>query len=171
MDWYTFYISGKPTGQVIEKWKFVQVLRKSAFLMWIYDIYRSWANSSNYINMMLLGELDDDTRKNIRDTLESIEEVRSLSEEHGFHLTLVVIPLTEQVTRIFPDQVYQATLKTFAENTGIDSVDLLPDLRAHYRQYNNSLYIPFDGHYNSQGHRVMASSIFAYLDTLGLCQE
>ncbi len=171
MDWYTFDFSGKPTDHVIEKWKLIQILRSSAFLMWVYDTYSSLTNRSNYINKMLLGELDDEIRKNIEITIESLEEVRLLSEEQGVRLTLAIIPVAAQISKTFPNQIYQATLKQYAVNSGIDFVDLLTDLRSHYKQYQDSLIIPYDGHYNAQGQRVMANSIFDYLDTLGLCQE
>ena len=171
MDWYTFDFSGKPTDYVIKKWKLIQILRSSAFFMWIYDTYNSWTNRSNYINKMLLGELDDDIRNNIENTIKYLEEIRLLSEGHGVRLTLAVIPLAAQVSKKFPNQIYQATLKQYAVNSGLDFVDLLPDLRSHHKQYQDSLVIPFDGHYNDQGHRVMANSIFDYLDTLGLCQK
>lgn len=170
MDWYMFDLSGKPTEQVVKKWKVVQLFRSSAFLMWVYDLYRGWSSDSNYINRMLLGELDDETRNNIENTVESMEKIRSLADEYGFRLTLAVIPVAAQVTQTFPDQLYQGTLEAYAANAGLDYVDLLPDLRLHHSQYQDAITIPFDGHYNSQGHRVMASSMLDYLDGLDLCQ-
>lgn len=171
MDWYTFDFSDKPTDEIIAKWKLIQVLRNSAFLMWVYDAFRSWTNRSSYENKMLLGELDNDMRNNIEDTIESLEEIRLLSEEHGVRLTLAVIPLAAQLAKNFPNQIYQATLKKYAADSGLDFVDLLPELRSHHSQYQHSLVIPFDGHYNEQGHRLMADSILDYLSTVDLCQE
>ena len=171
MDWYTFDFSGKPTEQVVRKWKLVQLLRSSAFLMWVYDLYRSWTSGSNYINRMLLGELDDEIRSNIENTFESMDEIRSLAEARGFRLTLVAIPVAAQLTREFPGQVYQPALKQYAVHTGTDFVDLLPDLRAHRSQHQDALVLPFDGHYNSRGHRVMAGSVLDYLDSLDLCRH
>ena len=171
MDWYTFDFSGKPTDGVIAKWKRIQAFRESAFLMWVHDIYRSWAGKSNYINKILVGELDDDMRNNVEYTIKSLQEIRLLLEKHGVRLTLAVIPLATQVTKIYPDQIYQPILKEYALNSEIDFVDLLQDLRSYHRQYQNSLVIPFDGHYNDQGNKVMANTIFNYLGALGLCHE
>jgi lysophospholipase L1-like esterase len=170
MDWYTFDFSDKPTDRLVDKWKLIQILRNSAFLMWVYDTYRGWTNRSSYIDKMMLGELDSRIRKNIKNTIETLEEIRLLTEEHGARLIIAVIPVAAQITNAFPDQIYQSKLKQYAMNAGLDFVDLLPDLRSHHSQFQDSLVIPFDGHYNSNGHRVMAMSIFDHLNSLTVCQ-
>ena len=171
MDWYTFDFSGKPTDKVIAKWEKIELIRNSAFLMWAYDIYNSLANKSNYINKLLLGEIDDGLRINIENTINTLDEIRLVSEERGVRLTLAIIPVSAQVTKIFPRQIYQSTLKKYAENSELDFVDLLPDLRSHYIQFQDSLVLPFDGHYNSQGHSVMAHTIYEHLSALDLCKK
>jgi lysophospholipase L1-like esterase len=171
MGWYTFDFSGKPEDKAIAKWKKIQLLRNSAFLMWIQDIYSSFVNRSNYINKLLLGELDDGLRIDLEKTINTLDEIRLLSEQRGVHLTLAVIPVSAQLTKKFPQQMYQSILKEYAENTEIDFVDLLPDLQSHYIQYQDSLVLPFDGHYNSEGHSVMAGVIFEHLRALDLCKE
>ncbi len=171
MDWYTFDFSGKPTDDVIAKWKLAQAFRQSAFLMWIHDLYRSWTNKSNYINKILVGELDDDMRKNVEQTIKSLEEIRLLLEQQGIRFTLAVIPLAAQITKIHPDQRYQPILKEYALKSEVDFVDLLQDLRSYYGKHQDSLIIPFDGHYNAQGHKVMAGTIFNHLNAFSLCRE
>ena len=171
MDWYTFDFSGKPTDDVIKKWKLTQTFRQSAFLMWIHDLYRSWENKSNYINKLLIGESDDDMRNNVEQTIKSLDEIRLLLEKRGIRFTLAVIPLSTQVTKIYPDQRYQPILKEYALKSEVDFVDLLQDLRAYYGQHQGSLVIPFDGHYNAQGHKVMADTIFNHLNSFSLCHE
>ena len=171
MDWYIFDFSGKPTDKVIAKWKKIQFLRNSAFIMWAYDIYNSLTNKSNFVNKLLHDEIDDGMRFNIQNTINTLDEIRLISEERGVRLTLAVIPVSAQVEKIFPRQIYQSTLKEYAENSEIAFVDLLPDLRSHHIQFEDSLILPFDGHYNSQGHGVMAHTIFKHLSALDLCKE
>jgi lysophospholipase L1-like esterase len=171
MDWYTFDFSAKPTEDLVAKWKRIQILRSSAFLMWVYDTYRSLTNRTSFINRMMHGDFDDNLRNNIQSTIASLEEIRGLSEAHGARFTVAVIPLAAQITRAFPDQVYQPTLERYAAKAGIDLVDLLPKLRSHHRQFQDPLVLPFDGHYNGLAHSLMASSVLDYLGSLDLCRE
>ena len=170
LDWYTFDFSDKPIDRIVAKWRLIQNLRSSAFLMWVYDTYRGWTNKSNYINNILHGEIDNRTHNNIVNTIASLEEIRLLSEDHGARLALAVIPVATQITNTFPSQKYQSQLKQYAMNVGLVFVDLLPGLRSHHERYQESLVIPFDGHYNGKEHRAMAMSIFDYLDSLALCK-
>jgi hypothetical protein len=93
-----------------------------------------------------------------------------LSKDHGARLILAVIPVASQISNTFPNERYQSQLKQYAMNVGLDFVDLLPGLRSDYQRYQESLIIPFDGHYNGKAHRAMAVSIFDYLDSLALCE-
>ena len=138
-------------------------------MMWVYDTYRGWTNKSNYINKILHGEIDHRTRLHIENTILSLEEIRLLAEAHGTDLALAVIPVATQLTNTFPNQKYQSQLRQYAMKAGLDFIDLLPGLRSHYDRYQESLVIPFDGHYNGKGHSAMAKSVFDYLDSLTLC--
>jgi lysophospholipase L1-like esterase len=163
-DWYAFDFSDKPTDTVIHRWKLLQLARTSAALMWIYDIYKGWDSKDNAINKLLGGQVDDALQGEIETTIELLNEFRSLSQLHGFRLTLAVIPVAVQINNDYQNQLYQTTLKSYAEEARLDYLDLLPPFRKYYEQNNHLPVITFDGHYDADGHTVMANSVFRHLN-------
>ena len=170
-DWYAFDFSDKPTDTIIQQWKLLQLARSSAALMWVYDVYKGWTSKDNIINRILLGQTDDVLQGEIETTIELLEEFRSLSQLHGFRLTLAVIPVAAQINNEYQNQLYQTTLKSYAQEAHLDYLDLLQAFRKHYEQYNHSPVIAFDGHYDADGHSVMANSVFSHLNEItGNCK-
>jgi lysophospholipase L1-like esterase len=163
-DWYAFDFSGKHTAIITQQWKLLQLARRSAALMWIYDIYNGWDSKDNAINKLLSGQVDDALQVEIETTIKSLEEFRSLSQLHGFRLTLAVIPVAAQINNNYQYQLYQTTLKSYADEVHLDYLDLLPSFRKYHEQDNNFPVIAFDGHYDADGHRVMANSVFKHLN-------
>ena len=170
-DWYTFDFSDKPTDDHVRKWQLIQLARSSAFIMWLHDTYRKLASKTNTMNRILQGEADQHTQEKIERTIKALDEIRLLSEEHGIRFTLAVIPASAQISKSFPNQIYQPTLREYAGRTGVEYLDLLPGLRSHHEQHGETLVIPFDGHYNGQAHRVMAMSTVNHLEASDLCPE
>jgi lysophospholipase L1-like esterase len=199
-DWYAFDFSDKPTDKIIQRWKLRQLARRSAALMWIYDIYKGWDSKDNAINKILLGQVDaalmwiydiykgwdskdnainkillgqvDNTlQSEIETTIELLNEFRGLSQAHGFRLTLAVIPVAAQINNDYQNQRYQTTLKKYSDEVHLDYLDLLPAFRKHQEQGNPLPVIAFDGHYDAEGHRVMANSVFKHLKEIpGNCK-
>jgi len=170
-DWYAFDFSDKPTDKIIQRWKLRQLARRSAALMWIYDIYKGWDSKDNAINKILLGQVDDTLQSEIETTIELLNEFRSLSQAHGFRLTLAVIPVAAQINNDYQNQRYQTTLKKYSDEVHLDYLDLLPAFRKHQEQGNPSPVIAFDGHYDAEGHRIMADSVFKHLKEItGNCK-
>jgi lysophospholipase L1-like esterase len=165
-DWYAFDFSDKPTDTIIQQWKLLQLARSSAALMWIYDIYKGWTSKDNIINKIILGQIDDVLQGEIETTIELLEEFRSMSQLHGFRLTLAVIPVAAQINNEYQNQLYQTTLKSYAEEAHLDYLDLLPAFRKYYEQYNHLPVIAFDGHYDADGHTIMANSVIKHLNEI-----
>ena len=165
-DWYAFDFSDKPTDKIIQRWKLLQLARRSAALMWIYDIYKGRDSKDNAINKLLSGQIDDALQDKIETTIELLDEFRSLSQLHGFRLTLAVIPVATQINNDYKNQLYQTTLKSYAEEAQLDYLDLLPAFRKYYEQNNHLPVIAFDGHYDADGHTVMANSVFKHLNKI-----
>jgi lysophospholipase L1-like esterase len=162
-DWYAFDFSDKPTDKIIQQWKLRQFVRRSAALMWIYDIYKGWNSKDNAINKLLSGQADDALQSEIETTIELLDEFRNLSQLHGFRLTLAVIPVAAQINNDYQNQLYQTTLKSYADEVHLDYLDLLPDFRKYYDQNNHLPVITFDGHYDADGQAVMAESVYNHL--------
>ena len=162
-DWYAFDFSDKPTDRIIQRWKLLQLARSSAALMWIYDIYKGWTSKDNNINRILSGRKDDALQGSFEVTSKLLEEFRSLSHSHGFRLTLAVIPVAAQINNEYQNQLYQTALKNYADEVHMDYLDLLPAFRKYYELNNHLPVIAFDGHYDADGHVVMADSVFKHL--------
>ena len=164
-DWYAFDLSGKPTDTIIQRWKHQQLARRWVGLMWIWDIYKS-RSKYNKEYKILLGQKYGTLQDEIKATIELLNEFRSLSKLHGFRLTLVVVPVAAQITNEYPNQLYQTTLKNYADDVYLDYLDLLPAFKKYHEQDNHLPVIAFDGHYDAEGHRIMADSIFKHLEEI-----
>jgi lysophospholipase L1-like esterase len=165
-DWYAFDFSDKPTDKIIQRGKLLQLARRSAALMWIYDIYKGRDSKDNAINKLLSGQVDTALQGEIETTIELLDEFRSLSQLYGFRLTLAVIPVAAQINNDYQNQRYQTTLKKYSDEVHLDYLDLLPAFRKYYEQNNHMPVIAFDGHYDADGHTIMANSVFKHLNKI-----
>ncbi len=165
-DWYMFDLSDKPDKKIIRKWKLVQVLRKSSFLMRAYDIYSKITNNNNFENRILKGTADNAFKVNLQFVRDSLDELIRLSNRYKFSLTLAVLPVAAQAMTDYPNEIYQSALRQYADHKSIDFVDLLPTLRNCYEQYGAPLVIPFDGHYNAKAHNAFGMTMAEHLSRL-----
>jgi lysophospholipase L1-like esterase len=165
-DWYVFDLSDKPTNQIIRKWKLVQILRKSSFLMYVNDTYFKITNNNNFENRILQGVIDSAFKQNLQFVKDSLDELIRMSNKYNFSLTLAVLPVAAQAMNDYPNELYQSTLRQYAEHNSLDFVDLLPSLRSCYEQYDKKLVIPFDGHYNAKAHKAFGMTMTEHLSGL-----
>ncbi len=165
-DWYMYDLSDKPTNQIIRKWKLVQILRKSSFLMHINDTYVKIINNNNFENRILQGTVDNAFKVNFKFVKDSLDDLIRISNKNNFSLTLAVLPVAAQAMKDYPNELYQSSLKQYAEHNSLDFVDLLPTLRNCYEQYGASLVIPFDGHYNAKVHKAFGMTMAEHLSRL-----
>jgi hypothetical protein len=162
-DWYMFDLSSKPTGDVVVSWNRLQYVRKSASLMWAHDIYQAWRNRDDLVNRILRGETDDEVRERFRFAAEQLTRFHELSRRNEFRLTLFLIPVAAQIGSNFSGSVYPSKMIDQAKRMALDHHDLLPDFRAHYVPHGVLPVIPFDGHYDEVGHRIMAEATLRHL--------
>jgi hypothetical protein len=163
MDWYAFDLSDKPTPGIVDRWSRRQLLRRSAFVMWAHDTLRGLSAPDNIETKMLTGVVDDETREAERFTRESLAELVHLSKVHDFSLTLAVIPIAAQIGKEFPTENYQSFLQQVAEQYAVSFVDMLPMLREAYLKSGAMPIIPFEGHYNDAGHKILGTGMQAHL--------
>lgn len=91
--------------------------------------------------------------------------LKKLSIAHSFDLTVVVVPLFEQMTSSsYPDAAYQSELLRIGRSRGIDIVDPLPAIKAVNPRYPRH-FIPFDGHPNGLIYQVVANAAGAHLSS------
>jgi len=170
-DWYMFDLSDKPTEQIIRSWRLRQVFRKSALLMWVHDLTMAIGSRNNIENRILRGVLDDEVKERIGFVKDSLEELRQLSREHNFSVTLAVLPVASQALNDYPNELYQSLLKQYAQEHSLDFVDLRQTLRDYYEESGSLPVTPFDGHYDAIGHRVFGMAMLEHLRAGSVCRE
>ena len=133
-----------------------------------YDIYMGISNSNNLENKILIGLESNETKDAAQFVENSLGEFARLANKYNFTATLAVIPVAAQLVNDYPNQKYQAFLKRYAIQYSLDFVDLLPMLRKYYEQSGKIPVIPYDGHYDSEGHEVMGEGMVEYFREIGI---
>lgn len=170
-DWYTFDLSGPPDERRLFWWRVVQVLRKSALIMWSYDRYQMLRDRGNVEEVILRGVLDEDLRSRFSRVEQYLSRMISLSKKHQFDFTLAVIPVSSQLVVNYPEEHYQSWLKRLAETRSVGFLDLSRGLQDFYRTSQRLPIIPYDGHYDSDGHRAMATQVVDSLRKTATCRR
>ncbi len=166
LDWYMFDLKGKPEGERLAKWKRVQILRQSALLMWAYDVIKAVVYRNHSENRILQGAHIPEIDKNMSKTLDHLNEFSRLANGYDFRLTIVVIPNAAQIGRDYPAEKYRSIIGKYAWKLNIGFLDLLPAFREDYKGNGRLPLIPYDGHYDAHGNRVMAEAVVKYIQGL-----
>lgn len=92
-----------------------------------------------------------------------LTEWKLLGDQAGFQLTVVIVPLFEQMTTGgYASSAYQSRLAGIAAEVGIPVVDPLTAIRAIEPSYPAD-FVPFDGHPTGRIYQVIAKEVFDYL--------
>ena len=89
-------------------------------------------------------------------TQELIKAIRDESESHGAQFMFVILPQRNYLNGLYDPSIYQS-LEKFAENEGMEYVNLLPELRSDH--WANIFYSE-DGHFTPFGARKASRLIF-----------
>lgn len=159
MDWYMFDLSARPNDDVLRKWNMVQLLRRSALLMLIHDLYRNFISGESIEQQILAGRRTEEIEQLIVDAKDYLDKFQALASSRDFLLTVVAIPVSSQINRSYENEMYQSILRSHLSERNIDFLDLLPSFQRDYRQNKRVPVLPFDGHYDIHGNEVMATTI------------
>jgi lysophospholipase L1-like esterase len=98
-------------------------------------------------------------------TLErQLAEIRSLANDGGFDVGLVIMPIRAQVEHDYPQALYQSRCEAIARRLGFFVVDPLDRFRR--QPDRTALFIPYDRmHYSAAGNIVLADAVFDVLRT------
>ena len=162
LDWYMFDISGKPEGWRLDQWNRIQMLRRSAFVMWAHDLYRAATAETTLEERVLRGNRDAAVDAAIDRAAALIADFAKLAGGMGASFTLVAVPHAGQIRGGSPESRYPKDLRDFAERNGMAFHDLRPALAAAFPDGPLPL-IPFDGHYDARGQRAMGEAVAARL--------
>jgi hypothetical protein len=136
-------------------------LKRSALFTLVWQLWKqrgAAAKVALHEQHILNGEPDEAVARGWRQVEESLAEMKSLCDELGVPLVLVVIPRRDQVDGSEPGTDYDRRISEIAGTLGIPSVDALTPLRESYAVHGRSLFIPWDGHNTGLANRVVAET-------------
>jgi len=162
LDWYMFDLGAKPAGDVMRWWTIRQIARTSALVNWAHDAWAAWTSRDDFEDAALQGRLD---RARIDDVYAYLERFVALADELNTRFTIVIVPHAAQIRREFPQNRYQRTIVEMAGRLGTTVIDPLPAFRRDYAEHKRWPVIPFDGHYDASGQRLLAAGVLEHFAT------
>lgn len=162
-DWYLFDVSDKPTEEVVRRWNLIQLLRKSALIMLMHDLYQAHVHRDNFENRMLRGERDADIFAKIAAFRFSLDEMTEITRRRGIELSLIPYPVSAQATQDMTASLYPGILRDYATQHALGFFDLLPVLRDLTAREKSQPLIPYDGHYDSRAHAGFGEAIAQWM--------
>ncbi len=160
---YIFDLNGPESEILLQRWRHMQALRQFRALMFIYDRVKAWHARDDYRSRMLNGTTDPDIGDKISRVSYFIIKFKELLDGNKLQGLIAVVPYSLQITRDFPNEIYQSTISTIAKQTGLDYVDLLPAFKRDYAATRRVPTIPYDGHYDSGGHGIICDALYDHL--------
>jgi len=135
------------------------VFKRSALLTLIWQTYQGLTTAGNAKEKerrILTGEPSPAVERGWDEVGRSLAEIVQLTEELDVGLILVVLPRRDQVSGPLDATAYNERIAAIASRLGIESIDVLPDLREAYARDGDALFIPWDGHNASLANAVIA---------------
>ncbi len=146
-----FDVGAKMEGWTRLRWHLVQMVRRSAFVMYLYDQVRA---------LRVPVQLDPVGLQPAYDRAAGYaESFVELSQSMGFRLYYALLPdAASLVGPHFTDAMLDSVKAVLAAKR-IATVDLRPPLRAHVEAGSSLPVVPYDFHYDAVGHRVAAQAM------------
>jgi lysophospholipase L1-like esterase len=101
-------------------------------------------------------------------SLQMLSEILELCKGNNIQIFIVTIPYVNQVyapelrTDKFDFRFPQKYIEEFSRTHSVPYLDLLPPLRSFARNSNAEIYVPEDGHFNDEGHRLVGNLLLNY---------
>lgn len=143
------------------KWHLVQLARRSALVMRLHDLWRA-------------GEpypYEAVARTGLRRLERELDRMVELCARHGCQGVVAVLPDERHVLGDHPTVEMAERAGELARERGLPVVPLLPPLREHLEHTGRVPVLPYDGHYDAEGNRLMAEHLAAFLLAEGLPAE
>ncbi len=145
-----FDLSWPLEGTRLVKWRAIQLVRRSALVMLTYDFLRA-------------GQGVPWSKKKIETGIEAqrayLERMRFLCAELGADLELVLMPDAPAVEGRTVGSGITDAFARLASELGFEPIDLFPALVDAAERLGRIPVLPYDGHYDAEGNRVLADAI------------
>lgn len=146
-----FDLKAPAKGWPLWKWRGLQLLRKSALLVWARHL-------TNGLRAVYPDERQIATAMNHLDGY--LAEFNTLAEQWKFRFFVAVIPDPTLLVTQHPSEVITARVKQVASRRGVQVIDVLAPLQGLYFRSNRRLpVIRYDGHFNGVANRVIAETV------------
>lgn len=154
-----FDTRGPMTGWDGWSWRLRQVPRASAFLMWLWEVRKAYLAEEpppGYLEAGL-ARLDG-----------FLERFEQWCREREVAFAVVVLPDPGAVMgQPFALEAQEAVVR-LARSRGLAAADLTPAVAAHVAAGNRLPILPYDGHWNPTGNRLIADALTEFLTTSNL---
>jgi hypothetical protein len=143
------------TGEAMEgwprtEWKLKQLLRRSALLMTVYDLWKVRDTEP-----VQAGDVEDALRR-LDGYLERFQE---LAARDGFQLVFAALPDANELQGDHPSAEFRVRAEALAAARGIVPCLVKPDLEALARSQGALPVLPYDGHYTGPANRAIAAAV------------
>ena len=140
-------------GWTEARWHAVQLIRRSALLMTLHDVWRARERYPfERIGRQGLRRLDRDLRRFV-----------TLCREHQARPVFAVIPDANHVRGPHPTGELEDAATDLARSHELPVVPLLQPLLEHFEATGQVPVLPYDGHYDAPGNRLMADYLASEL--------
>lgn len=151
----------------------------------VYQSWKAWGRAEagsrlrRHVIELMRHDQNPEVKRGWFITQKLLEKARDLASKNGFKLTMFIIPTIYQVdTESFSNLIAAHQLSdseldrdkpieemlSLLEKEEILTINLLPDFRSHQgKLLGQQLYIPDDGHFSKEGHKLAASVVSRYL--------
>lgn len=144
--YYVFDLHDIDSREELRRWRRIQFLRQFRSGMYFYDRINAWRARDDYRAKLLNGICDKKIKTMIDQVGEYIRKFKQIVSTNQMQGLIVVIPVANQISKDFPNEIYQSTIQSLAKKYELEYLDLLPALKEEYYLVNRLPIIPFDGH-------------------------
>lgn len=136
-------------------------LKRSAVLALLWRTYQGFAMSwdAEQERKILTGELSATVEQGWEEVERSLSEMAQLTEELDVELLLVVLPHRGQVTNELDAVAYNERIAAVASQLGIETIDVLLEMREAYARDGGDFFVPWDGHNAPAANTVIARAL------------
>ncbi len=132
------------------RWHVKQTLRRSALVMYVYDLYQTARAPGPPPGMVEQG---------LKSADQHLAKLARMGAKHGFQPYVAIIPDANTITGEHESTAYADKVESLAKAHGLPVIRLRDTLRDLHNKTDRLPVVPFDGHYDGSANKAMAQSV------------
>ena len=149
-----FDTSAAMEGWPLWRWRGLQLLRRSAAVMFAWDQIKYRGGSFPPAAVL---------QTSLERLREHLLRMKQLCTELDSRPWIALVPDSGAIVGTHPSEEFRAQAGELAREVGIEVIDLLPALKELQRASGRLPVLPFDGHYTSEANAAMARVVARFL--------